>query len=436
MGRVNLPVSGASRPSADEQAALLEHEHALREAANETRTTIEKMADDLSATIRSFPNPRDLQVLVEEAFSAVSMKLAEDRLLAKRLHDLQRARLDLRALVDRLGIDRDAHYSTSPLLGWGVIAVVWLVEAAVNSGFLAESSSAGLVGGLSVALALSGLNVGTGLAIGAAWRWRNVSDMRQVRVANAVALGLVLIVVGFNGIVAQWRDVAGGSPSSGLSLESFLLWGLGLLSAGIAAVKFYRLDDPAPGYGAAHRRLARTARAFEQAEDALLRHALDQVRALPSRCRVKVGEGEELLRRMGRIRAQSLETLGAFDNRREDLGAELRHFVDDWRGANRRVRFTPAPSYFSTVPTLPDHDLDRTLPAAADEAIERATAQLMVLKDTAAGIEQQGEAYVARVTAKVVEHVARLVRLAESNDREIGTFEMAPLMSPAPDYER
>jgi hypothetical protein len=94
------------------------------------------------------------------------MLIANGPALANQLRE-ERSRLaDLERFKVENGLMRDAHYPASPLLGFGILAILIIVESAINGVLFAESSDRGLFGGWLEAMALAITNVGVAFLVG------------------------------------------------------------------------------------------------------------------------------------------------------------------------------------------------------------------------------------------------------------------------------
>jgi hypothetical protein len=273
-------------------------------------------------------------------FQRQKILIANGPALADRLRE-ERSRLaDLENFKARNGLVRDAHYPSSPMLAFGILAILVLLEAGINGVLFAETNDQGLFGGWLEALVLSVTNVGAAFLFG-----RTILTQLHRRgffiKAGAAALSLagLAALAAVNLIGAHYRDFkaataaiepsgpiakhetngltgsakpAPGKPAkSGAaapsplqpqpqaaekergqereaigrlfaapfafsSFMSFFLFVIGLCGAAIAALDGYKLDDPFPGYGRRHRRYS-AARA--QSAEAL-RQILSQSNAI------------------------------------------------------------------------------------------------------------------------------------------------------------
>ncbi len=118
---------------------------------------------------------------------ALASHLREER---SRLADLERFKSENR-------ISRDAHYPASPLLAFGILSVLILVEACINGVLFADSSDRGLFGGWLEAMVLAITNVGVAFLVG-----HLLLPQLNRRSLFAKAGAIVLALAGFAALIA------------------------------------------------------------------------------------------------------------------------------------------------------------------------------------------------------------------------------------------
>src|SRR5262249_13316763 len=140
-------------------------------------------------------------------FQRQKILIANGPLLADRLRE-ERSRLaDLENFKTINGLVRDAHYPSSQMLAFGVLAILVLLEAGINGVLFADSSDQGLFGGWLEALVLAITNVGAAFLFGRAvlpQLHRRGFLMKAGAAALSVA-GLTALVA-VNLIGAYYRD--------------------------------------------------------------------------------------------------------------------------------------------------------------------------------------------------------------------------------------
>jgi hypothetical protein len=143
--------------------ALFEREERAR-LARDRRVA----ADAAELEMRRIALPR-LEVSTVESDVRAALARIEGRVgpaLRAAQRKAARARADLEAFRRRSDLRRPAAYPPSPLLAIAMLAAAAIVESAFSSAIFAEGSDAGLLGGATLALGLSGANVALGFLAG------------------------------------------------------------------------------------------------------------------------------------------------------------------------------------------------------------------------------------------------------------------------------
>ena len=192
----------------------------------------------------------------------------------KTLHSKQLRRLqaDLAARTRELitfkkkhQLDRLAHYPESRTLRYGLLAILITVESVLNGSLIAIGHELGLLGGGAIALGLSLFNVGVGFICGfGTYRYLHYrATLAKIYSVVGVACYLLLIAV-LNLAISHYREVSMAlqdnpsvealrslidNPLSLKELESWMLFGMGVVFSLIAFFDGIHFDDPYPGYG-------------------------------------------------------------------------------------------------------------------------------------------------------------------------------------------
>ncbi|MDD5493749.1 MAG: hypothetical protein PHG36_03650 [Dehalococcoidia bacterium] len=260
-------------------------------------------------------------------------------------------------------LNRPAHYPRSTLFHWGIVAILYLVEASLNSAFLSVGNELGLLGGFGEAVAIAFLNIGVALFFGAKimpWIW-HVGIYKKL-----IGIGLILVLLvatfSFNILVAHYRDALASTmadqatviaissfretPFGITDFKSWMMVGVGCFFAIIALIDGFKMDDPYPNYGNVERRQRR---AYETYADkkALLLDDLKDTRDYASSALAQLKD--DLVKRRQEHdfiianRQNLLVNLETHQNYLESCGRELITF---YRARNREARNTPPPKYF------------------------------------------------------------------------------------------
>lgn len=179
-----------------------------------------------------------------------------------------------------------AHGAGLTFLKWSFLALLWALESAFNGSFLAKGSEQGLVGGVSEAVGFATLNVGGAVlfAVFGARQLYHRSTFRRIIGGISVPVWFVLAFA-LNLALAHYREVAGTmtteagqqvmqrlaqSPFELHDINSWILFGVGLLFAVLAFIDGIFLVDPYPGYGALQKRVDSASRAYVGHKKALI----------------------------------------------------------------------------------------------------------------------------------------------------------------------
>ena len=320
-------------------------------------------------------------------------------------------------------IDRTARNPWPLILTLGLLFFMIFVEAIMNGYFFAQSNVLGLLGGWSVALVISVVNVGFSMVFGWFGRWIVHRSFFGKLVGLTVILIWLAFATGFNLSVGHFRDMVEGrlwndaaiaalenlvaSPVDLQSIESWLLVGFGALISFFAFLKGFHLDDRYPGYGSVARRLQEAredyAHEVEKAHDELLEkrdEAKESLELAGAQARDEINEAVDVGYARQGLAGQRDIFLGHCD----DVANRL---LAIYREANARARTTPAPAHFARTyryPAIDDghatedqRDRARDAVRRIETAVERAVQDIFSAFDKAIG----SHATVDEVEAKV-----------------------------------
>jgi hypothetical protein len=252
----------------------------------------------------------------------------------------------------------------------GLLTILVAFESVLNGFFFAKGSEFGLLGGVGIAIGISVTNVIFSFLFGlwpARWMFRRNLLVKLFGFVLTVAgLGAIIALHGF---AAHFRDATAAvgeerALSTALStlvtapwrladINSYYLFGLGLLFTLGAFYKGFTLDDPYPGYGVTSRRAVHAREAYS-AEHADL---FDELADIKDETVRRLDEGiirmPSFPQQAANIRAQRaalVQTFRGYETSAEGAANEL---LERYRDANRRVRSTPAPAHFDHAWRLP-----------------------------------------------------------------------------------
>jgi len=249
------------------------------------------------------------------------------------------------------GLTRPARTSSPAykFLKWSFLFLILVIECGLNGSFLAKGNSLGWVGGITEALSFAVLNVGAALfaaTIGARLLIHRMYGLKLV--GFLVLVAWIAFALLLNLALAHYREistslVAGGgrevvermrlAPFDLAELQSWVLFGIGVLFAIAAFADGLLLFDPYWGYGSVDRRVQAASEAYRKRKAWLVGelHAIyqdysEQIRSLGSDLSARLGEYDRILAG----RARLLELFQVYQNQ---LDTVLRALVKRYRVA-------------------------------------------------------------------------------------------------------
>lgn len=277
---------------------------------------------------------------------------------------------ELGAFQKKHRLKRAARNPANRLTTLGLLVVLVGFESALNGVFFAKGADLGLIGGIGTALGISFVNIVFSFSLGSfPMRWVNHRNILVKLVGLLVTIAGVLALIALHGFAAHYRDATAAvgedralaaalqtlrsAPIALADLNSFYLFGLGLVLSASAIGKGYTFDDPYPRYGACYRR-AKHAREEYSDEHAVLFDDLEDIKEKT------VAELDSGIRRIplfpqqaAQVRAQREAHLRGFQTYEGNVEAAGNRLLALYRDKNRATRSTPAPNYFDTHWKLP-----------------------------------------------------------------------------------
>tara|TARA_A100001234_G_scaffold161649_1_gene142860 strand:+ start:1759 stop:3183 length:1425 start_codon:yes stop_codon:yes gene_type:complete len=178
-------------------------------------------------------------------------------------------REELKVFKERNNLTRDASYPDSSIWHFFVLFGLVVIESIINGVMFQEGSRAGYLGGVSIAVLISLINVAAGFLVGAYWGKLSWSIHQLPKYAGYLGFGIwgiftiwfnllvghirTIYEQGFSGSMAEvsaqgWINFQ-ASPFGLTDFFSWLLVLIGTLFAIIALFDGIRFDDAYPGYG-------------------------------------------------------------------------------------------------------------------------------------------------------------------------------------------
>lgn len=374
-GARNHPPADASPPP------LAEEEIQLAIATERARCL-----NDLAAQLRA---ARDALAQLETAMDVAQLR-NDSAMAAAQFHEVEAAWAGRIALLGRAteaaaqefaefrarhDIRREPRHPGNRGMTVALLALCLVIESALNGVFFAQGSDFGLLGGIALALGLSLVNIVIGFVNG--WAFLRAAHHRNWLIKAFGLLCFLALAAGvlvFNGYVAHFRDAYARlgdatnpttiahtlltAPFVLASIQSWLLFAVGVLFSGFATFKGFGFDDPYPGFGAAGRRLdrARDNYANERAD------LLDRAAEIRDDIIGKLTTGAEALRGAATQRQQVLATRqrmrAEYEAHETHLAEAAQNLLTTYRDANTAARGTPAPAFFQRRFAFPDKGTD------------------------------------------------------------------------------
>jgi hypothetical protein len=376
-GRANVPATDATNPAAAESEVIL----ALDAERKRLETDAAAHLKAYNAGLAQLGPSMDIATLRKDAAEAISTTRKIDIEWKGEIPRLLRAAREARTEYDEFRVQHRINRPARQPKHRG-LAIAWLgffivLESAMNGVFFAAGSTAGLIGGIGVALAISVVNVGLlGFMLGYfPARWAHHRNWAIKLPAIVVLLAGLAGLVVINAFVGHYRDAyerVGDAlvmrdvwahllalPADLSRLESWLLFVLGVFFAGLGFNKGYHLDDPYPGYGEVDRR--RHAAESTYAQNRQMR--IDDATAARDRAIENIANGIERLRGAA---AQRDQIVGARAGLVANVASHEAHLeqaagalLATYREANRKARTTNAPAHFAQAFKFDDQLLRR-----------------------------------------------------------------------------
>ena len=392
-GGANRPASNASDPDLKEvhvittarqsvQAEEAEFEEAMLKSDREA-SEITQRIQSLEVACASHLGHN----LVEGAFQSS---------LAKHGHTLEAAcadEMDKRAALNyfktKNEIKSPAQYPEDRLFHFSLLILFIALETGVNAFFY--EGSAGLLGGAIVALAVSVINMGIAVVLGALFRYSNLPDVKNkilgygslvVFLFTGIVLNLIFSTFRIQYQLVQIRVIEEGLPEASTTMlvtalrtavvdafsvfhlnfppidfMSFTLFFVGFGCSVIAFWKGYTFDDKYPGHGDIDRAHKKSEKVYKEAKELAFSDAMNEVRKMEAEVETLRNQIVTEQRNASALKAQAKSALATLTSTVKTIQGELTLVLEAYRAANRANRATTPPPYFANIPNvLPDDD--------------------------------------------------------------------------------
>jgi hypothetical protein len=366
-GRLNRPRTEDQEPSGVDLLVYNRYQEACNKLRDDAQNRLVELAKAF-ATAEKIPTSKDIAAYRSSA-RAESMKvrtMARDSLLIQIREQLQLTD-DVRKFKDTNGIDREPHYPVSYGYHYAIVLLIILAESGCNMYFFSKGSELGLLGGLLQSSLVSLVNVSVALVVGR-FAYRALHHTKGVLVVAGVLAAILhlCVMVAFNLLTAQYRDLLAVDPSRALELslsstlenpfkvsfDSIMLFTLGVAAALLGLYKGYTSDDPYPGYGKIHKRFRAKENEFTETIKSLRAKCYAPIEKFHIACDELLTTAERQIDRLTQVRLAWQKTLANFVTARDMLQAEYVAQRRHYQETNLAVRTSDPPSYFFEYPTL------------------------------------------------------------------------------------
>ena len=290
--------------------------------------------------------------------------------ILRRHADLQDASEDFHKVENELGVFRENNrigrtaHSYKGFWPWlAVTLVIVLIESAFNGVFFADANVMGIAGGTLIALAISVINVASASLFGSLFRYANhIHVLKKIFGSLMMICGIALALSGnyFVGLVRDAAETVSVAEAPGIvieriadgqylmeSLDAWLLAALGIVVATIAGWKSYTVTDPYPGYGRVWKKFINKRDELRDIHEETINELIKKRDEAIEELRHQRDEAE------GRIEnaTAAYQGLVALEGKLvpflKECDDAANRLITIYRDANRKVRTTPEPAYFS-----------------------------------------------------------------------------------------
>jgi hypothetical protein len=340
--------------------AKLEIDKKIHNASNEL--------DELESEIPMLSNIDNLEEMVRARLdenSARHKSVIKDFLLKE-------ASLKTFKIVNN--IPRAAQYPEDFHHHFSWIFLIFAIESVANAYFF--SANTGLAQGAIIALAFSFINVSIAVITGLAFRFKNSIDQVQKVFGWTAFIAGVLILIWINSTTATARSLTELAKSQNLPVmdqelwmralsdgvkiftldipfkdqNGFLLFFVGLISAGISIWKGYTALDEIPGYTQPDKLVKAAQREKDAIEKDTMQLAQQAAKDEKGKREKAKREIQKILALMGRITNEFKQSHVALNSKKSEIQADFKQLIVAYRNAVRAVTPVGVPEYFHEEP--------------------------------------------------------------------------------------
>lgn len=404
--------NGANNRPVKSGRALDEVEQQIVAKVEEEKKVSYQLLEDqfqtFSDRLRSLDFQGQFGLIRQANFSSLADFKAEVTVGQDELHGLRRSLKDveeeLTIFKQDHGLRRTAKVTSSAHLFFKVslLVLLLLVETVLNGSFLAKGNQLGMLGGVTEAFTFAFLNIGSALLIAVFFARFILHRNFLLKLGGLLAfVGYLALAILLNLALAHYRELSATvfsdasaqvvgrlltAPFGLTDLQSWTLFGVGLMFSVIAFIDGCTLSDPYPGFATRQRRvdvardeyIARKEELIEQLKEIRDEHN-DKVEAI-------IRDLSQRRSEHGAIISHRTRSARLFVEHQNQLERAANSLLTIYREANRQTRTEPEPKYFTTpykmdrlTPTLqsPEEWNDRELSDQINTAQKELSEQMM-----------------------------------------------------------
>lgn len=363
-GSNNRPVKAAQAFDDIEQQIVAK----IEEERKTSYQVVEDQFHTFSDRLRSLDFDGQFGLIRQANYTSISDFKAEVTVGEDELHGLRRdlkvAEDELDAFKETHGLRRAAKVAKPAMTFFKITLVVLLllVETVLNGSFLAKGNEQGLVGGVTQAFTFALLNIGVALFL-AFFGVRQLAHKSVFRkLIGLIALGAYFaFAVGLNLALAHFRELSAtvftdvgqevmtrvlSNPLALADLNSWTLFGIGLLFSVVAFTDGCLMTDPYPGFAGTQKRVKAAREEYVERKNDLIENLKeirddhnDKVEAIIRDLSQRRAEHQAIIAHRTRV-------IGLFAEHQNQLERSANALLTIYREANRRTRTDPEPKYF------------------------------------------------------------------------------------------
>ena len=374
-GAANRPVKSARALNEVEQQIVAR----VEEEKKVSYQVLEDQFQTFSDRLRNLDFEGQFGLIRQANYTSLSDFKAEVTVGQDELHGLRRnlkvAEDELDNFKSRHGLRRAAKVTGSAHTFFKVAFIVLLlfVETALNGSFLAKGSEQGMLGGVMEAFTFAILNIVSAVFLALLGVRFLVHRSWFFKLLGLVALAAYLVLAAvINLALAHFRELSAtaftdvgrmvmprlwSEPFALSDLNSWTLFGLGIIFSLAAFIDGCIMTDPYPGFAGAQKRVT-------DARDDYIDRKNDLIEKLKDIRNDHNEKVEAIIRDLSQRRSEHqaiishrTRSVGLFVEHQNQLERSANALLTVYREANRQTRTEPEPKYFSTA-----YKMDRLSP--------------------------------------------------------------------------